>query len=288
MRKFKKVYVEITNVCNMSCRFCPKTGRPAGFMKVELFEKILSEVQGHARFIYLHVLGEPLLHPQIGTFLDLCEQYGLRVNITTNGTLTQKVKDVLLAKPALRQINFSLHSFEANAGIHSVDSYLDGVFSFIHEAKEKTNLQICLRLWNLKEGSDNENNRYILDRIEKEFSLPYNIEEALTPCNGLKVSDNIFLNQSMTFKWPDPDDTDQDSRGFCYGLRDQLAILVDGTVVPCCLDGEGRIALGNINFSSLEEIVEGKRAKDMYEGFSRRNVIEPLCRKCSYRLRFNN
>lgn len=288
MRKYKKVYIEITNICNLSCSFCPKTKRPAGFMDRLLFEKILVEIKGSTRFVYFHVLGEPLLHPEIGLFLDLCSKYDHRVNITTNGTFASRVKDVILYKPALRQVNFSLHSFEANINQHSIDEYLNGIFSFIHEAREKTNIQISLRLWNLKETEGNDSNKYILRKIEEEFSLPFEIQEELTPCNGLKIGRNIFLNQSHTFKWPEICGDNIEGKGFCYGLRDQFAILVDGTVVPCCLDGEGVIALGNALHEPLTEILENERAAAIFEGFSRRDVVEPLCRKCTYRLRFNS
>ncbi|MCX7921503.1 MAG: radical SAM protein [Clostridia bacterium] len=288
MRKFKKTYIEITNICNLSCEFCPKTERKAEFMSRELFERIVSQIKDYTKYIYFHVKGEPFLHPDIGAFLDLCKRYGCRVNITTNGILIDKVGDTLLTKPALRQVNFSLHSFESNASKHSIDDYLDKIFRFIAQSKTlKTGLQISLRLWNLSETGSNESNRYILERIEKEFALPYKIREELTPCNGMKVAENVFLNQASTFKWPDTADSGIEGRGFCYGLRDQVAILVDGTVVPCCLDGEGVIGLGNIKEQDFAEIIESSRAKNIYEGFSRREVVEDLCRKCSYRIRFN-
>jgi radical SAM protein with 4Fe4S-binding SPASM domain len=288
IQKFKKIYIEITNVCNLSCDFCPKTKRAAEFMTQELFEKILFELKSRGKFLYFHVLGEPLLHPALGSYLDLCQKSDYKVNITTNGTLINKVSDLLLSKPALRQVNFSLHSFNANEHGFSVDNYLDDIFTFIHKSKEDTNIKICLRLWNLSENATSESNKYILERIEKEFSLNYKLEEKLSPCNGIKLSENIFLNQSQSFNWPDialPAEANQ--KGFCYGLRDQVAILVDGTIVPCCLDGEGVIDLGNIKHNSFSEVIEGKRAKKIYDAFSNRKVIEQLCNTCDYRKRFN-
>ena len=288
MKTFKKIYIEITNVCNLTCAFCPKTKRPSGFMSQELFKKILAEIQGHGKFVYFHVLGEPLLHPELGQFFDICHEFQTKVNLTTNGTLIQKAGELLLSKPALRQVNFSLHSFYANEQGYSIEPYLDRIFDFIEEARKRTNLLICLRLWNLSDGTPTENNRIILDRIEKAFSLDYPIEEKLTPCRGIKLAENIFLNQAESFQWPNiglPELADE--KGFCYGLRDQVAILVDGTVVPCCLDGEGNIPLGNIENCSFSKIIESKQAQDMYNAFSNRKIIEPLCRTCGYRTRFN-
>lgn len=288
MRKFKKVYIELTNICNLSCAFCPKSRRNPGFMEEGLFEKILNEVKTSAKYIYFHVLGEPLLHPKLRHFLELCEKQGLRVNITTNGTLVDKVEEVLLTSPALRQINVSLHSFEANMHNCSVDQYLNNIFKLIENARQTTSLSFTLRLWNLREESSSEGNNYILRRIEEFFKLPYRIQEELTPVNGLKLAERIFLNQAMTFQWPDTAETELEEKGFCYGLRDQIAFLVDGTVVPCCLDSEAGIDLGNIRETTLEEILASERASAMYDAFSNRKVVEPLCRKCSYRLRFND
>lgn len=287
MKKFKKTYIEITNICNLSCDFCPKTNRPAQFMSRELFEKILCEINGRSEYLYFHVMGEPLLHPEISLFLDLCHKHGYRVNITTNGTLTDKAADSIISKPALRQVNFSLHSFEANMNEYPVDNYLDKIFKFIYRSGKERELLICLRLWNISEDGKNKKNRYILQRIEQEYRLSFTIEEKLTPCSGIKLAENVFLNQAATFDWPDIRQADMDGKGFCYGLRGQVAILVDGTVVPCCLDGEGIIKLGNIKEQDFNSIIHSKRAREFYEGFSRREAVEALCRKCGYRARFS-
>lgn len=296
MKKFKKTYIEITNVCNLSCDFCPKTKRPAEFMKISAFENILKKIKGHSEHIYFHVLGEPLLHPQLEDFLKLSNDYGFIVNITTNGTLIDKAKSVLIKSNSLRQINFSLHSFDANPVINTMDSYLNNIISFSKEAREKTEMIIALRLWNLEESLLNANNnldlqnkknRHILERLQEAFNLEYKIEEKLLPGRGIKLAPKVFLNQASRFNWPNTLNEDITEKGFCYGLRDQIAILVDGTVVPCCLDGEGIINLGNVNEASFSEIIEGNRAKAIYEGFSKREVIEELCRKCDYRRRFS-
>lgn len=286
MKKFKKIYIEITNTCNLSCDFCPKTLRKAEFMSRELFGQILEKVKGHSEFLYFHVMGEPLLHPEIGSFLDLCSSYGYRVNITTNGTLIRRVQEAIIAKLALRQMNFSLHSFEANSKETSMDSYLDGIFEFIRKAGNERKLYISLRLWNISEQGSNRENRYILNRIQKEFGLPFAIEDKIPHCRGIKLAENIFLNQAEKFDWPDVNAKEVGIEGFCYGMRDQLAILVDGTVVPCCLDRDASIYLGNIKEGSIQEIVESKRAKELFDGFSRREAVEDLCRRCGYRSRF--
>jgi radical SAM protein with 4Fe4S-binding SPASM domain len=291
MKKFKKFYIEITNVCNLSCSFCPKTGRAPQFMAVETFAKILEQITGYTDHIYFHVKGEPLLHPEIGTLLDLSYEKGFKVNITTNGTLIDKAKEKILMKPALRQVNFSLHSFDGNEKLEDADKYLDRIISFAREAVESTGTFIAMRLWNLSKSNQvnaqRNRNRHILEVIEREFDLPYKIEEKILPDRGIKISDRIYLNQDYEFKWPGMHEEEGSSRGFCHGLRNQVAVLVDGTVVPCCLDGEGIINLGNIHETHFTKIVDGERANNMFHGFSRHELVEELCRKCGYRERFS-
>lgn len=292
MKRFKKIYIEITNVCNLKCEFCPVTQRTPKFMDINTFEKILCELKPFTDYIYLHVKGEPFLHPELDKFLDSAGKHGFFVNITTNGTLINKVKDKLLYKNALRQVNFSLHSFDANDLNYSVEEYLNNIFHFTFEATKGTDKIVSYRLWNLSEDIKSmEKNRHILSLIEKAFNLDYKIEEKLLDKTkgrrGIKLCRNTYLNAASRFQWPDNKLDKSDDEGFCYGLKDQAAILADGTVVPCCLDGEGVIALGNIHENSFLEIIEGERAKATYEGFAKRQVVEELCKKCDYRKRFN-
>lgn len=290
MKKFKKFYIEITNVCNLSCSFCPQTKRPPDFIKVDTFSKILDEIKPYTDYLYIHVKGEPLLHPEIDRLLDISYEKGFKVNITTNGTLINKAKDKILMKPALRQVNFSLHSFDGNQNSNNKEEYVKNIISFAKDAVDKTNIFIALRLWNLDKdnatNSQRKRNSPILRIIQNEFKLNYNIEERFIPGSGIKIMERIYLNQDIEFKWPDLKEEEDGGKGFCYGLRNQAAILVDGTVVPCCLDGEGIINLGNINNSHFSEIIESSRAKDIVNGFSNRKAVEELCRKCGYRKKF--
>ena len=293
MKRFKKVYIEIGNICNMSCSFCPETKRKGEFMDIKKFSFILDQIKPYTDYIYFHVKGEPLLHPELDTLLDISQEKGFQVNITTNGTLINKVQNKILGKPALRQINFSLHSFDGNEDQkkkpESKDTYLSDILKFIKAARE-TKLLISLRLWNLETDNminlEKDKNRELLELIQEEFALPYKIEEKILPGKGIRLAKKVYLNQDHEFQWPALDQPEDDGQGFCYGLRNQVAILVDGTVVPCCLDGEGEINLGNIDETSFSQIIDNKRAKSIYNGFSQRKAVEELCKKCGYRKKF--
>ncbi|WP_096201702.1 radical SAM/SPASM domain-containing protein [Bacillus sp. FJAT-45350] len=289
-KRFKKFYIEITSICNLACSFCPPTKRAYKFIEVDAFRNILDQIKPYTDYIYLHVKGEPLLHTKIDELLDISHEKGFKVNITSNGTLINKAKHKIL-KPALRQVNFSLHSFDGHEGSTDKEGYIGNILSFVREATTNTDTIISLRLWNL--GTDNatnqqkKRNREVLEMIEKEFELDFFIEEKVVPGSGIKLADQVYLNQDHEFQWPALHEEEDNGPGFCHGLRNQAGILVDGTVIPCCLDGEGVIDLGNINNDDFSVIIDGERATNIVEGFSRREVVEELCRKCGYRKRFN-
>ncbi|MEW6289523.1 MAG: SPASM domain-containing protein [Thermodesulfobacteriota bacterium] len=292
MKKFKKIYIEITNHCNLSCSFCHKSNRPRAFMSPAAFTGIVRQIRDHTDYLALHVLGEPLLHPQLDQLLAVCQLQGLQVNLTTNGTLLPRLRPLLLASPALRQINISLHSVadqQAKAGM-SMQDYLTGVLSFVREAIAATPLFISLRLWNMTrehDGTASRRNDYILAQLETFLDLPYRIADEMTPGQGITLAPRVFLSQNQRFTWPHAAEADLGNRGFCRGLRDHVAILVDGTVVPCCLDAEADIKLGNIHGQPFGEILAAPRAARIRRGFAGRQVVEQLCRRCSYRQLFS-
>lgn len=289
MKKFKKIYIEITNRCNLSCSFCHQSRRSGSFMSPEAFENILAHIRGYTDFLSLHVLGEPLLHPNLGLLLDRCHHHGLKVNLSTNGILISQNHAMLLTKPALRQINFSLHSFEQPETERALESYLTKIFGFITEAIVETTLFISLRLWNLDSvttGNGSHRNALTLKRVESFLRLPFGISGNFTPGNGIALTPRVFLSQERRFTWPHSAGSELARLGSCRGLRDHIAILVDGTVVPCCLDAEADISLGNLHQLPLAAILSSPRASALRQGFSHQHLVEPLCRRCTYRQRF--
>ncbi len=288
MTKFKKVYIEITNVCNLKCSFCPDSGRPRGFMDIKGFTHIINEVKPFCDYVYLHIMGEPLLNSNLESFLKVCYDSLIKVNITTNGTLLYKYGNLLLVAPALRKVSISLHSFEANEGNGLLGSYIDNVVNFIKKAVEKG--IICeLRLWNMDNGQlkgSNHLNHEILKELEESFQPDFDLWDAVRNQANVKLRDRLFISRSEIFEWPDINRDVIDEKVFCYGLRDQFGILVDGTVVPCCLDSEGNIPLGNIFKEPLSDILNSEKALRIYDGFSGRKAVEELCKKCGYAKRY--
>jgi len=284
MKKFKKAYIEITNICNLSCNFCPKTSRKLEFMDKESFEHIVKNIKTYTDHIYFHLMGEPFLNKELESFLEISKENQLKVNITTNGTLISEVKNVLLNASSLRQVNISLHSFEANKEQIDFNKYINNIIKFVKEAAENTNIICALRLWNLdtRYSASNNMNIDIFKLLENEFEINCDLKECLKEKNSFKLRKNVYISMGEKFKWPSLKVEELGERAFCYGLRDQIGILVDGTVVPCCLDSDGSIPLGNVFENNLEEILNSKRAKDIYNGFSDRKAVEELCKRCGF------
>jgi radical SAM protein with 4Fe4S-binding SPASM domain len=294
---FKKIYIEITNRCNLACPFCARSSRPQASMEAQAFAEVLNRIHGVTRFIALHVLGEPLLHPEIDRILALSQEHGLQVNLTTNGALLGRHRHTLLAAPGLRQINFSLHGL-AHLERGAAAAHLEEIIDFSLEASRGAGPYVSLRLWNLgaaasaAAAADTDAgagwNDWLLGRLTAAFAAPPLGEGQLRAERGIPLAPRVFLNPDPQFAWPHPDGPDLGEHGHCRGLRDHLAILADGTVVPCCLDADGRLALGNIFNQTLADILAGPRARRMLEGFGHQQLVEPLCRRCSYRLRFSS
>jgi len=254
------------------------------------FTHIAEAVKPHTDHVYLHLMGEPFLNPKLGRFLEICSEKGLMVNITTNGTLINSMKDVLIASPALRQVNISLSSFEANDNSLDLNEYLDNALGFISEANKKSNIIFSLRLWNMDSDEikgRNKANADILKKMENRLKPGFSISERLRDSYSVKLKDNVYLNMAEKFSWPDISKVTCEDSVFCHGLRDHIGILVDGTVVPCCLDSEGNIPLGNILKTPLVDILASERANNLRDGFSRRFAVEELCKRCGYAKRYS-
>ena len=273
----KKAYLEITNICNLACAFCPGTRREAHMLTLEEFSVLTEKLRGRVQYLYFHLMGEPLLHPQLSEFLQIAGERGFHAMLTTNGTLLSERGELLCESGAVLKVSVSLQSFEANAG-GELGAYLADCIAFAKKATA-AGKRCELRLWN-RNGLESLNPA-IEAQLAGAFPKPWQPGR-----EGWKLGENLWLVRGDRFDWPAMEAEDRGESCFCYGLRNQIGILCDGTVVPCCLDHEGDVPLGNLFTQSLEEILESDRARAIREGFSRRRAVEPLCRRCGYSRRF--
>ena len=275
-KRYSRAYVEITNVCNRSCSFCPGTVREHRRMTCEEFSHICEELKPLTDYIYFHVMGEPLTHPELPALIRYGSEQGFKCAVTTNGTLLDRCGDAII-DAGVYKVSLSVHSFEKKDEAGQI-KYLETLCDFADKAS-KNGVLTVFRLWN--RGHDDGRNDITLDFLKKRFT-----DEWSWGSRGARIRNKLHLEYGDRFTWPDKDAEEGDSGVFCYGLRDHFGILVDGSVIPCCLDREGVITLGNVHDRPLAEILGSQRAKNILEGFGRRHATEELCRKCGYARRF--
>ncbi|MBE6934839.1 MAG: radical SAM protein [Ruminococcaceae bacterium] len=277
MKRFRKIYLEISNICNLNCSFCPGTKRKKRALTESEFRLLLPKLRPWTDYLYFHLMGEPLCHPLVFNFLELAGDAGFKVIITTNGTLLDAYGDLLCTAKGLYKVNISLHAYEANELSMPFPEYVKACCAF--GAKAEGKILVSYRLWN--QGGADAKNWEIIAIIKQYFPDSWVPEP-----KGTRIGQRIYLENGDKFDWPDLSAPVQGECTFCYGLRDQIGVLCDGTVVPCCLDHEGDIALGNLFTQEMDEILETERAKAIYDGFSNRKAMEELCRRCGYAKRF--
>ena len=273
---YSKVYVETTNICNMSCSFCHGHKRAPRRMSTEEFSFILSALTDKTKYIYYHLMGEPLTHPQLHEFIKMAGERGFKSVVTTNGTLLKKRGEELLSA-GLYKVNLSVHSFEGgNDAEHS--RYIRELAEFAEKAAQKGTI-VVFRMWN--KGLDSGRNETTFNLLKELIQ-----GEWAENTRGIRIRDKIHIEWGERFEWPDSEAEIKGDKFFCYGLKDHFGILSDGTVVPCCLDSDGIINLGNVFTESLDTILNSDRAKAIADGFAKGETSEDLCKRCGYAQRF--
>ena len=291
------VYIEITNVCNLHCSFCPCGKEPVSrtFMDSKLFEDCIAGAQEiGATSVYFHVLGEPTLHPGFAHYIKKLEQTPLKLTLTTNGTTIERTGHQILASPAVRQVNFSTHAY-AELPRETAERYLQNVLDFCSLAiVERPDLYINLRLWNVGADEASSWNSYMLKRIHETFGVEVTPGHFCSRHKSFNITGRVYLHEDTRFEWPSIDERtgkalqtrDERIAGTCRALDTHIAILHDGRVVACCLDHNGQITLGHIGEQSLAEIINSPMALNIKEGFAQHELRHPFCQTCNFCKRF--
>lgn len=261
---FKKIYVEITNNCNLNCDFCIKNQRKSQFISLDNFKRLLNKIDKYTDYLYFHVMGEPLLHPKINELINMASDK-FKINITTNGFLIKRIEN----NSNIRQINVSLHSFNDKYNI-SYENYINDIFEVTDKLLEKNTI-INYRLW---VGSLYKNK--IINDLEKKYNIKISNNKNIKLCN------NVYYSVDEEFIWPSYNNNYYNETGGCRGTIDHIGILVDGTVVPCCLDSGGVINLGNIYTDTMDDVLNSDSFIKIKEGFKNNIKVHPLCKKCNF------
>jgi radical SAM protein with 4Fe4S-binding SPASM domain len=286
---FHRVHIEVTNICGLACSFCPPKLHPSKTMELGFFEDVIFQLRPYTKELAFHVMGDPLTLSNLHEYLDLTHKNGFEVSLTSSGYYLKKSSFKTLFHPGVRQINISLNSYNKNSLNLTFDDYLNAVLALCGEKLSSHPAPfINLRLWNFDEAcSEAAFNTMLFERLSSFFAIPLDTQKLYEERpKSLRLASKILLHFDSYFEWPSLNSA-HDSQGSCYGLRSHIGILSDGTVVPCCLDGEGVMDLGNLHEKRLEEVLETERVRTIREGFMQGKAVEELCRKCSYKDRFS-
>ncbi|MFN3697333.1 MAG: radical SAM/SPASM domain-containing protein [Pseudobdellovibrio sp.] len=285
---FERVYLEISNICNLQCNFCPEVVRDKKIISPEDFKNFANQVKPLTKQICLHLMGEPLGHPQFKEIVQICDELNLKIFLTTNGTLIQRHAETILSWKGLEQINFSVHSYFANTQRQTLDQYLKPIISFCRQSVDLNNqYYINLRLWNLESPQAQKQQNYpVIQAVENEFDVKINDNVDIKLHKSKKIMHKLYLHFDTEFEWPTLKRDVISQKGTCYGLRKQLAVHANGDVVPCCLDKEAILKLGSLHNNNIKEILSSDKAKKIRTSFEQGQLIEELCQKCQYVERF--
>ena len=286
--KFYRVYVELTNICGLKCSFCPPKTLPTQSMSLPFFEHVLNELKPYTKEIAYHMGGDSLTLSNLSAYLDLTSEKHFKVMLTTSGYYLSKHDPKILLHPAIKQINLSLNSYNKNSMPLSFEAYMEPIIKLCKlKLEHNRDLFINLRLWNMdEEQSEKTFNEKLFSYLEKAFQITLDTQkiDAEKP-KSIRLAEKILLHFDNYFEWPSLS-SKQHSDGTCLGLSSHFGILADGTVVPCCLDKDGIMSLGNLHEKSLQEILGTPRTQGIIDGFKHHRAIEELCQKCNYKQRF--
>ncbi|HEY9190167.1 MAG TPA: radical SAM/SPASM domain-containing protein [Sulfurovum sp.] len=287
--KFYRIYIELTNVCGLSCSFCPTKALPTKEMELDFFESIVMQAKAYTKEVACHVVGDPLTLSNLHAYLDILHKHGLKAMLTTSGYFLKKHGYDTLFHPCVKQINISLNSFNKNDTSLTFEQYIGPILALCHAKQQRAeDLFINLRVWNLDEAmSERAFNETLFKKLSSDFGTELDLQTIYQERpRSLRLASKVLVHFDNYFEWPSLQNQIYGD-GTCQGLQSHVAVLANGKVVPCCLDCDGVIELGDLHTSTLEEVLTSKRAVTMLEGFKEGKAIEELCQKCSYKERFN-
>ncbi len=282
--RFNRIYIELTNICGLACSFCPEKSTKNHIIELDVFDSMVKQASDYTNEIVCHVMGDPLVLSNLEDYLNIIHGYGMKAMITTSGFYIDRHSLQTLLHPCVRQLNISLNSFNKNNTKLTLDEYLEPIFALCRDKlANHPEPFLNLRLWNMdNNGSENDFNSLVFEKLSEFFGVKADYSKDK---KGLRLASKILLHFDDYFEWPSLSNHVYGD-GYCGGLDSHIAILGDGRVVPCCLDYEAVMEIGNLRNQRLNEILSSSRACAIKEGFKQNKAVEELCQKCSYKSRF--
>ena len=272
MKTPKDIYIEPTNICNLQCSFCFHANnamrRKKGTMTFKTFKRLVDDVKSFKPNLVLHHSGESFVHKELFDFIRYAKKAGLRVSLTTNGTLVDK-NDFEILDTGIDGINISL------AGVDKED------YANVRPGTEFDTLMENITALAKNKLKRNLATKLTINVVETKFNRPKIplFKKRIESINGI---DGVIVRRLMD--WGGTLDISKlhitpfwrswamyankyfklATKGtLCEAINDGGAILWNGTVVPCCIDFNGTMTLGNINEQKFLDIWNGEKSNQI-------------------------
>lgn len=290
----KKIYIELSDICHLACSFCPAQKGVRGVMSPAVFSQALDHALPLSNRIALHILGDPCALPNLADYLAIAHSKGAEIELVTSGAFFHKHSPQALLSPPIYQLSISLEAGLDNA----ITNYASRLAPLLAYHSQHPSCFLNLRVQDSSLYQNPQALCALLRQIlpESTFTPTHNayhsvLHHALA-CDDIhalfdekgriRLWSRAFLIKKTHFTWAGFA-TMPKSRKSCHALTQQIGILSDGTIVPCCMDTQGVINLGNIAHISLQEALRSPRAQAMIAGFSQGIAIEQLCQRCGFK-----
>ncbi len=313
-----KIYFELSNICNFRCDFCPITlsKRKKEYLSFELLRKGINEIvkERITDTVSFHLLGEPLLHPGIFDAVVYAKKHGLRVELTTNGSLLTEKNVSKIIDSDIDQITISMqtnncdHHLARNTEI-PFNEYYQKILKAIQMMKQTSNaIEIQVSLMNTSTGKyfmvdsplaieskgrgfKQELSAVIYDIYSTlDIKISYDeIHRKLLKINTdslkiIKIDKQISVFIQLFADWGNTFTSKKVSPaiiGYCGILLKNIAVLSNGEVTICCVDYDGETSLGNLRTDSLMSLLTSEKVKTLQDGLRKWRFIHPQCQRCA-------
>jgi radical SAM protein with 4Fe4S-binding SPASM domain len=279
--------IELTNFCNLNCPEC-STGsgiltRPRGYMKSELFDKIITETGGYLLNINLYFQGEPMLHPSFFSFAEKIRN--IPTTVSTNGHFLDAEKSKALALSGIYKVIISLDGidqktytiYRVNGDFEKVVTGIRNVSDAIKSSSSSLRLEIQFLVNSQNESQIAAAGKFASEVNAKLRLKSMQVQDKARAEKWLPAAENFrrYRNQNgrLILKGR--------MRNRCLRLWLNPVVTWDGKVIPCCFDKNADHILGDLNKQSFGEIWHGEKANKFRQSLldDRRNI--EICRNCT-------
>jgi radical SAM protein with 4Fe4S-binding SPASM domain len=273
--------VELTNHCPMRCEMCPRThrmSRPLGYMARAVYERIIDQAAGSTSKVFLHHFGDSLVHPEIGPYIAYAASRGIGTYLSANPVLLTPGRIRALVDNHLTELVLSLDGItgETSAAVRGKAA------GNVALAEQRVRALLDYRR---EVGTQTP---HVIMQIVRQRQNKHEVNAWLRKWRAVDGVDQVKVKSYIAWDGRDeaierlrPEPRLERAPVACDKPWSSVTVLWDGTVVPCCFDFDGLLALGDLARESLAEIWHGERAKALRRAHRDGDLSSvTLCAKC--------